>query len=152
MASVKGRMELKSLVLRQVSASILNKEKEKRYNLSKQGLQGEELEKLCHLIDEEVIEVIASEAKKSREAIVEFEKGQRQDLVAKEKAELEILNKYLPQQLTEEEVKEIAEKIVKELGVQTAKDMGKVMAALMPKLKGRADGGLASRVVKGLLS
>ncbi len=164
--AVKKKAELESLVLRQLSAAILNKEKEKRYKLSKEKteLKEEELETESQLTDEEVIDVISSEAKKRKEAILEFEKGKRQDLVEKEKKELEILEKYLPEQLSEEEIKKLAREVLAALraslapeerdkvGATEQKDMGKVMAELMPKLKGRADGNIVGKVVKELLT
>lgn len=150
--AVKERRELDSLVLRQLLAAILNKEKEKRYKLTKSGVEGKELEGSSRLLDEEVLEVVQYEAKKRRESISEFEKGKREDLVKKEKAELEVLKSYLPVQLSDEEVKQTAQGVIQQLGAATPKDTGKVMAELMPKLKGRADGNQVSRIVKELLS
>ena len=150
---LKERKEIEISTLRMLKAAIFNKEKEKRYKLSRQKpeLTGEELEKESQLIDEELIEVISSEVKKRKEAILEFKKGKRQDLVKKEKAELEILEKYLPEQLSEEEIKRMAKETIKEVGVKSLKDIGKVMAELIPKIKGRAEGSLVSKIVKELL-
>lgn len=151
--AVKNREELKSSVLRLLLAAIFNKEKEKRYKLSKEKpeLSGEELEEESQLNDEEVIDVISSEAKKRKESIVEFGKGKRMDLVEKEKKELEILEKYLPEQMSEEEIKKLVKEAIEKTGAKEMKDMGKVMAELMPKVKGKADGSLVSRIVKDLL-
>lgn len=129
--------------LRMLLAAVLNKEKEKKYK--------EKIEEEVELTDEEIIDVISSEAKKRKESIIEYEKWERQSLAEKEKAELEILQKYLPEQLSEEEVKKIAEEAIEKVGAAEIKDMGKVMAELMPKVKGRADGGLMSKIVKELL-
>lgn len=104
------------------------------------------------LSDEQVIEVLAKEVKQRREAILEFEKGNRQDLVDKANEEIEILLGYLPQQLSEEEISEIVRQAVDELGAGSIKDMGKVMALIMPKTKGRADGKLVSQIVKQYLN
>jgi len=152
--TVKNREELKSSVLRLLLAAIFNKEKEKRYKLSKgkPELSGEELEEESQLNDEEVIDVISSEAKKRKESIGEFEKGKRMDLAEKEKKELEILEKYLPEQLPEEEIKKLVKEAIEKIGAKEIKDMGKVMAELMPKVKGKADGSLVSKVVKELLA
>ena len=152
--AIKAKDETKSLVLRAVIASIQNKEKEKRYAESKKNPNASEadLEKSSFLSEEELIDVFASEAKKRRESIVEFEKGKRNDLVQKEKKELEILQTYLPEQMPEEELKKIVKEAISKTGAQTMKDMGKVMAELMPKVKGRADGGLISKIVKESLS
>lgn len=151
--SLKERKELEVSVLRLLNSTIINKEKEKRYKISKEkpDLKEKELEKESQLTDEEVIEVVSSEIKKRKEAILEFQKGKREDLVAKEKQELEILEKYLPEQLSEEEIKKLAKEAIEKTGAKEPKEMGKVMAELMPKLKGRADGSLVSKIVKELL-
>ncbi len=152
--AVKEREELKSLVLRSILAAILNKEKEKRYQASreKQGLTEEELEKESQLTDEDTGGVVFSEAKKRKEAILEFGKGQRQDLAEKEKKELEIMEKYLPEQITEKELEKLAREAIDKTAAQGMKDIGKVMSELMPKVKGRADGNLVSKVIKELLN
>jgi len=151
--AVKNREELKSSVLRLLLAAIFNKEKEKRYKLSKEKpeLSGEELEEESQLNDEEVIEVISLEVKKRKESILEFEKGKREDLVEKEKKELDILQKYLPEQLSEEELQKLAKEAIDKTGAKEIKDMGKVMQEVMPKVKGKADGTLVSKIVKELL-
>jgi len=104
------------------------------------------------LDDESVIEVLAREVKQRREALVEFEKGNRQDLVDKCNAEIEILFEYLPQQLTEEEIFEIVRQAAVEVGANSIKDMGKVMSAVAGRTKGRADGKLVSTIVKEYLN
>jgi len=139
-AALKEKRTLEVLVLRQLLAAILNKEKEKRFKAKE--------EKDIQLTDEEVIEVISSEAKKRRESIVEFGKGKRQDLVEKEKKELEILEKYLPEQLPEEEIRKLIKEVIEKTDAKEIKDMGKVMAELMPKIKGKVDGNLVSKIVK----
>lgn len=104
------------------------------------------------LEDDAIIDVLAKEVKMRREAVLEFEKGNRQDLVDKTNAEIEILLEYLPQQLDEEEIEEIVRMAVNETGSNSIKDMGKVMAAVTPRTKGRADGKLVSTIVKQFLS
>lgn len=164
--ALKENKEIEVSTLRLLNAAILNKEKEKRYKLSKEKseLEEKDLEKESQLTDEEVLEVISSEAKKRKEAIVEYEKGKREDLAAKEKQELEILENYLPEQLSEEEIKKFVQEAIEKTGAKEMKDYnpptalqgkniyGKVMAELMPKVKGRADGSLVSKVVKDVLS
>jgi hypothetical protein len=151
--ALKAKEELKSSVLRMLSASFLNKEKEKRYKLFKENkeMKESELEKESKLQEEEIIEVISFEIKKRREAIEGFEKGGRNEAAQKEKEEMEILKKYLPEQLSEEEIKNIVKEAIERSGAKEQKDMGKVMAILMPKVKGKADGGLVSKIVKELL-
>jgi len=151
--ALKKKDEIVVSVLRMLLAAILNKEKEKRYKLSKDKpeLTEEELEKESQLTDEEVIEVISSEIKKRKESILEFKKGERQDLVEKEKKEIEVLKKYLPEQLSEEEIKKLVKVAIETVEAKEPKDMGKVMVELMPQIKGKADGATVSKIVKELL-
>jgi uncharacterized protein YqeY len=140
--------------LRMLLASILVKEKDKRYKISKEKPDAteENLVKESELTDEQIIEVISSEIKKRKDAIVLYEQGNRPELADREKKEIEILKKYLPEQLSPEELRKlVAESIIK-VGAKEMKEMGKVMADLNPKIKGKADGGEVSRVVKELLT
>ena len=152
--SVKEKKELESLVLRMLSAAVLNKEKEKRYKISKEkpDLKEEELAKESQLEDSEVIDLVFSETKKRKESIVEFEKGKREDLVEKEKKELEILQKYLPEQLSEEEIQKLVKEAIEKTGAKEMKDMGRVMQELASEIKGRADGSFVSKIVKDSLT
>lgn len=140
--------------LRMVLASAITREKEKRYKISKQEpeLTEEELIKKSELTDEEMIDVLLSEIKKRKDAILLYEKGNRQELADKEKKEIEILKKYLPEQLPTEELKKIIEESINKSGATSVKDMGKVMAELMPQVKGKADNSEISKIVKELLS
>ena len=104
------------------------------------------------LEDEQVIEILAREIKQRREAMLEFEKGNRQDLVDGNKAEIEILLEYLPQQLEENEILEIVKQAAIEVGASSMKEMGKVMAKVRPQTVGRADGKLVSSIIKEYLS
>ncbi len=150
---VKKKQELESLVLRMLLAAILNKEKEKRYKLNKEKpeLKEEELEKDSQLLDEEIVEVISFEIKKRKESIVEYEKGERKDLAEKEKKEIEILKRYLPEQFSEDEIKKLVKTAIEKTGAVEPKDMGKVMSELMPQVKGKAEGATVSKIVKELL-
>jgi uncharacterized protein YqeY len=153
-SALKEKKELKISVLRLLLATIFNKEKEKRYKLSKEKPEftKERLEKESLLNDEEVLEVISSEIKKRKEAILAFDKAGRQDLLEKEKKEIEILEKYLPKQLSEEEIKKLAKEVIKEIGAKEIKEIGKVMAQLIPKIKGQAEGRMVNKIVKELLT
>lgn len=104
------------------------------------------------LDDEGVLAVIAKEAKRRREALEEFRKSDRQDLIEQEEAELRILLEYLPQQMSREEVEAAARRVIEEVGATGPAQMGEVMRRLMPQLKGRADGRLVNQVVTGLLA
>ena len=110
-----------------------------------------EIEKGETLSDDDVLQVVARECKRRRESIEQFEKGNRADLVAQEKAELEILSGYLPEQLDETEVIGIAREVISELHAASKADKGKVMGALMQKVRGKADGRLVNRIVDELL-
>jgi len=146
------RDEVSLSTLRMLRAALVNKEKQKRLNLSKKNLSPEDIEEKSKLSEEEVIEVISSEIKKRKESISAYEKGNRKDLVREEKRELEILKKYLPEQLSLKEIEKMAKEVIKDLKAKDIKDMGKVMKELMPRLKGRADGKLVSEIVKSLLT
>lgn len=102
--------------------------------------------------DEDVLSVIQKEAKQRKDSIEQFQKGGRQDLVDKETKELELLKVYLPQQLNEEEIRNLVKEAINQTQSTTIADMGKVMGALMPKVKGKADGGMVSQIVKEILS
>lgn len=104
------------------------------------------------LTDEDIISVLQKQVKSHRESIEMFEKGKRQDLVEKEKKELEILTSYLPKQMEEAEIRGIAEKAVSDTGAKTMADMGKVMGVVMPQVKGKAEGSTVSALVRKLLS
>lgn len=140
--------------LRMLLAAIVNKEKERQYKVSKENPNASEVEwqEKSKLSDQEIQEVIASEAKKRRESIEAFAKGGRQDLADKEKKELEVLQKYLPEQLSEEQIRALVKDAVAKTGATSIKEMGKVMAALMPQVKGKSDGAMVSNIVKELLA
>ncbi|TCS94764.1 GatB/YqeY domain-containing protein [Hazenella coriacea] len=116
------------------------------------SVKKEEIDKRRALNDEEVLEVIIREIKQRKDSITQYEKAGREDLAQKEKEELAILEIYLPEQLSEQEVRSMVEQVVQELGATSKADMGKVMGAMMPKVKGRADGRLISRLVQEALN
>jgi len=153
-SALKQKKETELSVLRMVKADIINKEKEKRYQISKEkpGLSEKELEEKSSLGNEEIEDIIFSKIKKSKESIAGFEKGKRDDLVEKEKKELEVLKKYIPEQLSEEEIKKIAQQVVEKSGAKSIKDMGKVMSEIMTQVKGKAEGSVVSKIIRELLS
>jgi len=102
--------------------------------------------------EEKAQEVLAAAAKARRESISLFEKGGRMDLVEKEKAELALLERYLPAQLSDQELSTLIELCISETGARDLKDMGKVMAALMQRVRGRADGKVLNERVRARLS
>lgn len=132
--ALKNRKDIELSVLRMLQSAIRNKEIEQK---KKDGLS-----------DEEVIEVILGEIKKRKEAIEGYTKGRRQDLVEREKAELEVLMSYMPKQLEEGEIREEVKKAIDELDIKTPLDFGKLMKTLMSRLKGKAEGSLISKIAK----
>jgi uncharacterized protein len=103
------------------------------------------------LDDNEVLDILSREVKQRRDSLQEFEKAGRNDLVDNLKQEIEIIADYMPQQLTEEEISVIVQQTIQETGASSKADMGKVMTALMPKVKGRADGKLVNQAVQKFL-
>ncbi len=150
--ALKAREKERALVLRTLNAAIKNAEIVKRSKLAKIEENTEKLIAASVLNDEEVIDVIASQIKQRRDSIVEYEKGNRADLVASEKAEIEILSHYMPAQMSEEEIRSVVASAIAKTGAAGPKDMGRVMGALMKEVKGKADGTLVSKIVKELLS
>jgi len=150
--AIKGKDENACATLRMLLADVLSKEKEKRYNLSKEGsLTEQELNDKSCLTDEEMIQSVSSEFKKRKEAIAEYEKAGRNELAEKEKAELKVLEKYMPEQLSKEEIEKLAQEAIDKVQAEDMKDMGKVMAELMPKVKGKADGQEVNKIIKDIL-
>lgn len=129
-----GRTRLS--VIRMVRAAIKNAEIERGHELS----------------DDEVLEVLAKEKKQRQEALEEYRRAGRQDLVRQLEEELAIIADYLPAPLSEEELTELARRVIAEVGATGPQDMGKVMGRLMPQIRGRAEGAEASRIVRQLLS
>ncbi|HEY49849.1 MAG TPA: GatB/YqeY domain-containing protein [Dehalococcoidia bacterium] len=115
-------------------------------------LQNAEIAQQKTLDDPDILGLIAKEAKEHRESIEEFKKGGRQDLIAKEEAELAIVLEYLPQQISRDDIVTAARQVIEEVGAQGPGDKGKVMQKLMPQLKGKAEGRDINEVVTELLS
>lgn len=138
--AMRAKEELTLSVLRMLATAIKNKEIALR--------KGEDVS----LADAEIQEAVASEIKKRRDSIAEYEKGGRQDLADKEKKEMEILEKYLPEQLPDEEIEKIVRETVSAMGDVKQSDFGKIMGQAMAKLKGKADGTKVREIVKRVLA
>ncbi len=151
--ALKNQEELTLSTLRLLKTVILNKEKEKRYKITKtdKEIKEGELVKQSSLNDEEIIVLIFSEIKKRKEAIILYEQGKRGDLAEKEKKEIDILKKYLPEQISEAEIENLAKETIKNFQAKSLSDMGKVLKELMPKLKGKAEPQTISAIIKKLL-
>jgi hypothetical protein len=138
--SMKSKEEgsgLRTSTLRMMKSSIKNAE------IAKRG-KGE-------LTEEDILGVLSTMVKQRRESVEQYLKANRNDLAEKEEKEIEVIQVYLPEQLSPEEVDEIIKSTIQEAGIAGMKDMGRLMKELMPKLKGKADGKLVSRRVKETL-
>ena len=131
-SAMKKKDTIRKSTITMVRAAILQKEKDEKVKLDDAGVVG----------------IIAKEVKQRKDSIPEFERGNRPDLVDKLNTEINILMEYLPQQLTEKEIGKIVLQTISEVGATGMKDMGKVMGALMPRLKGRADGKLINGMAR----
>lgn len=120
--------------------------------MMKASLKNKEIEKMGSLTDEDVTAVLSTMAKQRRESIEQFSAAGRTDLAEKETKELEIIQSYLPKQLSSEEIDGIIQSAIKESGALSVNDLGKVMKILMPRVKGVADGKLVNQRVKEILS
>ncbi|API89565.1 hypothetical protein BKP56_09990 [Marinilactibacillus sp. 15R] len=118
----------------------------------KSALQNEQINKGDELTEDEELTVLAREKKQRVESLNEFKDADRKDLVEKLEKELSIVDQYLPEQLSEQEIFQIVRDTVEQTGADSMKDMGKVMGAVLPKVKGKADGSLVSSIVKQELS
>ncbi len=120
--------------------------------MARASIKNVEIDRKKELTDEEVLDVMAKEVKMRRDSLEEFKKGNRPDLVAGLEQEIAILMGYLPEQLSDDEVRVLVAEAVAQTGAAGPKDMGKVMSALMPKVKGRADGKTVNAMVKDALN
>ncbi len=134
--AMKDKDTVRKNVVQMIRAGILQIEKDKKITLD----------------DEGVLEVIAKQLKQRKDSLPDYEKSGREDLIAELKAEIGFLMEYLPEQLSEDELTVIVKEAVTETGASSMKDMGKVMAAVMPRTKGRADGRMINEIAKKLLS
>lgn len=148
-------MSLKDQLAEDMKAAMKEKESGKKklsvIRMVRSSLKYVEIDKKCELSEEEVIDVLAREVKKRRDSLEEYLKAGREDIANGLKEEIEILIKYLPEQLSEAEVRALVKEVVDEVKPTGPKDMGKVMGKLMPKVKGRADGKLVNQIVKEFL-
>ncbi|MBS1271497.1 MAG: putative protein YqeY [Candidatus Marinimicrobia bacterium] len=118
----------------------------------KSMLRDKEIEKKDELSEDEQIKVLSSAAKRRHESIESYEEGGRQELADQEKAELQVIEKYLPEQMGEDDIRDLVEQIIEETGAETMQDMGRVMGKIMPKVRGKADGSQVQQIVQETLS
>jgi len=117
----------------------------------KASIQNEQIKKGADLNEEEELTVLSREMKQRRDSLTEFEKADRTDLAEKVKGEIAIVEKYLPAQLDEAEIRQIVAGAIEKTGASSPKEFGKVMGAVMPQVKGKADGNQVNAIVKELL-
>ena len=147
-------MALKEKLMEDLKAAMKDKDiiRKNTVQMVRSAILQYEKDNLCALDDEGVLDVIARELKKRRDVLPEYEKSGREDLIADMKKEIETLLAYLPKQLTSEELEVIVSEAIAAVGATSMKDMGKIMADVMPKTKGRADGKMINAIVKEKLS
>ena len=134
--AMKEKDELKKDTITMLRAAILQVEKDEKKVLTQSEMEA----------------IVAKQIKSRKESLKDYEKANRDDLVRKVKKEIEILTKYLPEQLTESEIKELIEDAIKKTGATTPRDMGKVMQEIRPQIAGKADGKFVSDMVKQMLA
>lgn len=145
---------MKERILEDLKNAMKAQDKEKLavIRMVKGAISLEEINTKKELTDDDIIGLIAKQIKTRKESIVEFEKGNRQDLIDKTNKEIEILNEYMPEQLSEQEVIETINKIFDEVNPNSMADMGKIMKEASASLKGRADMSFVSKIIKEKLA
>lgn len=117
----------------------------------KSSIQNEQIEEGHDLTEEEELTVLSREMKQRRDSLHEFEEAGRDDLAEKVKSEIVIVEKYMPEQLSDEEIRQLVQEAITQTGASSMKEFGKVMGAIIPKVKGKADGNQVNAIVKELL-
>ena len=135
-SAMKDKDVVRKNAIQMIRAGVLQVEKENKVTLD----------------DEGIIEVVSKQLKQRKDVLPDYEKSGRDDLIADLKAEMDVLMQYLPEQLSPEEIEKIVAEAINSTGASSMKDMGKIMAAVMPKVKGRADGKAINVAAKKLLS
>lgn len=147
-------MSLKERLSADFKDALKTKNKVKRdvVNMARAAIKQYEVDHREELDDEGIIEVLTKQVKMRKDALVDFEKAGRTDLLDVYKAEIEVLQTYLPAQMTEDEIRAVVEKAIDENGIEREKkNMGKVMKAVMPLVKGKADGAVVKKVVDEIM-
>ncbi|HOV25328.1 MAG TPA: GatB/YqeY domain-containing protein [Pseudobacteroides sp.] len=147
-------MSLKEKLLEDMKTAMREKDTLKKNAIQMVRSAILQVEKDCKITldDDSIIDVIGKEVKKRRDSLSEFEKSGRQDLIDNLKTEIDVLMKYLPEQLSEEELENIVKETIQETGASSIKEIGKVMQAVLPKVKGRADGKIVNQIIKKILA
>ena len=143
-------MSLKEKLQEDLKSSMKNKDTIRKsvITLVRAAIKQYEVDNRKELGDDGVIDIISKQLKQRKDALVEFEKAGREDLIEETKSEIQVLEEYLPQQLSEEELEQIVIETIAEVGATSMKDMGKIMSTIKPKTAGRADGRKINELVK----
>jgi len=144
----------KEKIISEMVSAIKTKDKTRLsvIRMIKSALHNKEIDLKRELNETELLQVLSSIVKQRKDSIEQFKKGGRVDLVEKEEAELKVVQEFMPDQMSEDEIVSEIEKAIEEIGAVSVKEMGKVMKVLMPRLTGRADGKMVSEKVKAKLS
>ncbi len=147
-------MSLKDVLADDLKSAMKDKDivRKNTVQMVRAGVLQIEKDKKVTLDDDGVLEVIAKQLKQRKDSLPDYEKSGRDDLIAELKAEIDVLMKYLPEQLTKEELEVIVADAIKSTGASSVKDMGKVMACVMPQTKGRADGKMINEIARAMLN
>ena len=145
-------MSLKDKLMEDYKSSIKNKDTIRKNTvvLIRAAVKQREVDERIELSDAQVLDIISKQLKEKKMAILEFEKGNRQDLVDLTNLEMDILLEYLPKQLTQDEINEIVKETISEIGASSVKDIGLIMKSVMPKVKGMADGNMVNNAVRNI--
>lgn len=146
-------MSLKEKLMEDFKTSMKNKDTLRKNTITmvRASIKQREVDERIELTDEDIIDIIAKQVKEKRDVIEDFAKGGREDLVQQTNKEMEILLEYLPEQLSEDEIEKIVKDVIDEVNAKSMKDIGIIMKNVMPKVKGKADGGMVSKIAKKLL-
>ena len=146
-------MSLKEKLQEDLKSSMRNKDVVRKsvVTLIRASIKQYEVDNRVELGDDEIIDIISKQLKQRNDALEEFAKANREDLVKETESEIEVLKEYLPQQLSEEELNEIVKLTISEVGATSMKDMGKVMGLVSDRTKGKADNKTVSEIVKSFL-
>ena len=145
---------MRERILTDLISAMKSKDKERLavLRMVKGAMQLEEINVKRELNDDEVIRIISKQIKTRKDSIIEFEKGNRNDLIEATNVEIEILNEYMPVQMTEEEISKVIDEVFAQVKPESPKDMGKIMGAISPLVKGKADMGLVNKMIKERLN
>ena len=143
-------MSLKEKPQEDLKSSMKNKDTIRKsvVTLIRAAIKQYEVDNRVELADDAIIDIISKQLKQRKDSLAEFEKANRDDLIEETKSEIQVLEGYLPQQLSEEELEKIVIETIAEVGATSMKDMGKIMATIKPKTAGRADGRKINELVK----